>query len=118
MNTINIPDKKYFTIGEVSRLTGIKPFVLRYWESEFKLLRPVRRESGQRRYLHKDIELIATIKSLLYERRFSIAGAKIKLKEHNKKIDKQSELFEKDSAAISLIKEIKKEITGILKTLE
>ncbi len=118
MDTINIPDKKYFTIGEVSRLTGIKPYVLRYWESEFKLLRPARRDSGQRRYIRKDIELIITIKSLLYEHKFSIAGAKRKLKEQNKKIEKQSELFAEDSAAISLIKEIKKEITEILKMLE
>jgi len=118
MDTANIPDKKYFTIGDVAEYTEIKPYVLRYWESEFKILRPLRRESGQRRYTRKDIELVFRIKALLYEQKFSIAGAKRKLKETNRKIDKQPELFKEDSAAISLIKEVKKEIAVLLKILD
>ena len=118
MDVPSLPDKKFFTIGEVAKIADIKPYILRYWESEFRLLRPARRESGQRRYVHRDIELIFQIKMLLYEQKFSIAGAKRKLKEDVKNTKIQPELFVEDSAAISLIKEIKKEIKALLKILE
>ena len=118
MDIPSIPDKKYFTIGEAAKIAGIKPYVLRYWESEFKLLRPARRESGQRRYTRKDLELIFRVKTLLYEQKFSIAGAKRKLTETLKKDREQPELFQKDSAAITLLTEIKKELKSILKLLE
>ena len=75
----NIPDKLFFKIGEVAQLTGTKPHVLRYWESEFKMLRPAKGESGQRIYRRKDVELIFSIKQLLYEENFTIAGAKKQL---------------------------------------
>jgi DNA-binding transcriptional MerR regulator len=75
-----IPDKLYFKIGEVSQLTGVKPYVLRYWESEFKLVSPGKSKSNQRLYRRKDIESILRIKKLLYEDRFTIAGAKKTLK--------------------------------------
>ncbi|MDA0999916.1 MAG: MerR family transcriptional regulator [bacterium] len=74
-----IPDKLFFKIGEVAELTGTKPHVLRYWESEFKVLRPAKGESGQRVYRRKDVELIFAIKNLLYEENFTIAGAKRQL---------------------------------------
>ncbi|MBI2178455.1 MAG: MerR family transcriptional regulator [Candidatus Tectomicrobia bacterium] len=74
-----IPDKLFFKIGEVAELTGTKPHVLRYWESEFKMLRPAKGESGQRIYRRKDVELIFAIKRLLYEENFTIAGAKKQL---------------------------------------
>ncbi len=74
-----IPDKLFFKIGEVAELTGTKPHVLRYWESEFKVLRPAKGESGQRIYRRKDVELIFAIKRLLYEENFTIAGAKKQL---------------------------------------
>lgn len=73
---VEIPDKLFFKIGEVARLTGTKPHVLRYWESEFKSLRPEKGTSGQRTYRKRDIELILQIKKLLYEQNFTIAGAK------------------------------------------
>ena len=75
-----IPDKLYFKIGEVSQITGVKPYVLRYWESEFKLVSPGKSKSNQRLYRRKDIESILRIKKLLYEDRFTIAGAKRTLK--------------------------------------
>ncbi len=75
----SIPDKLFFKIGEVARLTGTKPHVLRYWESEFKMLRPAKGDSGQRVYRKKDIELVFAIKRLLYEENFTIAGATKKL---------------------------------------
>ncbi len=74
-----IPDKLFFKIGEVAQLTGTKPHVLRYWESEFKMLRPAKGESGQRIYRRKDVELVFSIKQLLYEENFTIAGAKKQL---------------------------------------
>jgi len=75
-----IPDKLYFKIGEVSQITGVKPYVLRYWESEFKLVSPGKSKANQRLYRRKDIENILRIKKLLYEDRFTIAGAKKTLK--------------------------------------
>jgi DNA-binding transcriptional MerR regulator len=75
-----IPDKLYFKIGEVSQITGVKPYVLRYWESEFKLVSPAKSKSKQRLYKRRDIENILRIKKLLYEDRFTIAGAKKTLK--------------------------------------
>jgi len=75
----SIPEKLYYKIGEVSEITGIEPYVLRYWESEFKIVSPSRTHSKQRLYRKKDLELILEIKKLLYEERFTIAGAKKKL---------------------------------------
>ena len=74
-----IPDKLFFKIGEVAELTGTKPHVLRYWESEFRMLRPAKGDSGQRVYRRKDVELVFSIKQLLYEENFTIAGAKKQL---------------------------------------
>ncbi|MCK4390236.1 MAG: MerR family transcriptional regulator [Desulfobacterales bacterium] len=76
-----IPDKRYFRIGEVSDIIGIEPYVLRYWETEFPRISPARSRSGQRLYRKRDIETILEIKDLLYEKRFTIAGAKQYLKE-------------------------------------
>jgi len=71
-----IPDKLYFRIGEVARLAGIKPYVLRFWETEFSTLKPKNSGTGQRLYRRKDVELVLEIKRLLYERRFTIEGAR------------------------------------------
>ncbi|BCR05101.1 MerR family transcriptional regulator [Desulfuromonas versatilis] len=78
---IEIPDKLYFKIGEVAELTGIKPHVLRYWESEFGVFRPAKSQSKQRLYRRKDIELVLYLKDLLYRQGFTIAGARKKLRE-------------------------------------
>ncbi len=75
-----IPDKRYFRIGEVSALTGIEPYVLRYWETEFPEINPRRSRAGQRLYRRSDIEVITKVKDLLYARRYTIAGAKQYLK--------------------------------------
>jgi DNA-binding transcriptional MerR regulator len=71
-----IPEKTYFRIGEVARLTGVKPYVLRFWETEFKMMVPPKSRSKQRMYRRKDIETILKIKHLLYDRRYTIAGAR------------------------------------------
>ncbi|MCA9774385.1 MAG: MerR family transcriptional regulator, partial [Myxococcales bacterium] len=74
-----IPDKLYFRIGEVSDITGVQPHVLRYWESEFDLVAPQKSKSNQRLYRRKDVELILEIKRLLYDEKFTIAGARLRL---------------------------------------
>ncbi len=74
--TPEIPDKLYFRIGEVARLAGIKPYVLRFWESEFAGLGPKKSGTGHRLYRRKDVELVLEIKRLLYDRRYTIEGAR------------------------------------------
>ena len=71
-----IPDKLYFRIGDVARLAGIKPYVLRFWETEFPGLGPKKSGTGHRLYRRKDVEMVLEIKRLLYERRFTIEGAR------------------------------------------
>lgn len=74
-----IPDKNYFRIGEVGKILGVEPYVVRYWESEFKTVRPIRTRSDQRLYRKKDVEELLEIKNLLYEEMFTIAGARKRL---------------------------------------
>jgi DNA-binding transcriptional MerR regulator len=72
----SIPERMYYRIKEVCDLTGVKPYVLRYWEQEFKSIRPIKSSTGQRLYKRRDLEAIITIKKLLYEKRYTIDGAK------------------------------------------
>jgi DNA-binding transcriptional MerR regulator len=74
-------EKRYYRIGEVARITEVKPYVLRYWESEFRWMAPQKSRSNQRLYRRKDIDTILLIKKLLYEQRFTIDGARRKLRE-------------------------------------
>src|SRR5438128_5991559 len=78
-----IPAKRYFTIGEVSDLCGVKPHVLRYWEQEFTQLKPVKRRGNRRYYQHHEVLLIRRIRELLYEQGFTISGARNRLAEHH-----------------------------------
>jgi len=86
-----IPDKSLFRIGEVSRLTATKAFVLRYWETEFPTLQPVKSSSGHRMYRREDIETVFEIKRLLYDEGFTIAGARRHLAEQNGSADSSAE---------------------------
>jgi DNA-binding transcriptional MerR regulator len=79
-HSFEIPDKLFFRIGEVSRIANVQPSVLRFWESAFPSIKPSRTESGQRIYRRKDVELILTIKQLLYKDKFTIKGARRHLK--------------------------------------
>ncbi|MDD4998642.1 MAG: MerR family transcriptional regulator [Syntrophales bacterium] len=79
MMIVSIPDKSYFRIGEVSRLLGVQPYVIRYWETEFKTVKPIRTRSDQRLYRHKDVEELLMIRKLLYEENFTINGARKQL---------------------------------------
>ena len=113
-----IPDKLYFKIGEVCKITGIEPYILRYWESEFKLVKPYRTKSNQRLYRKKDVESILKIKKMLYEDKFTIAGAKLKLKDSNiQEKEKQLPLGFVPHKYREVLKEIKEEIQQIRDSL-
>lgn len=111
-----IPDKLYFKIGEVSELLGVEPYVLRYWESEFPVLSPKKSGTGHRLYRRKDVELLLRIKHLLYEKRFTIEGARQTLHAEAKAPkakpvkQAQQELFSEDP-----LPEIRRELAEILK---
>lgn len=122
---LEIPDKLYFRIGEVSRLARIKPYVLRYWETEFPGLGPKKSGTGQRLFRRKDVELVLEIKRLLYDKRFTIEGARKHL-ENRGKVDpaaaresarnsqrRQGELF--TPPLLETWDEIRKELRAILK---
>lgn len=82
-----IPAKRYFTIGEVSELCGVKPHVLRYWEQEFTQLRPVKRRGNRRYYQHHEVLLVRRIRELLYQEGFTISGARHRLEDGVNKIN-------------------------------
>jgi DNA-binding transcriptional MerR regulator len=81
MTQAELPDKLYFKIGEVARLVGVKPYVLRYWETEFTIVRPGKTRSKHRLYRRKDVETLLEIRRLLYAERYTIEGAKRRLRE-------------------------------------
>lgn len=118
----DIPDKLYFRIGEVSRLAGIKPYVLRFWESEFPGLGPKKSGSGHRLYRRKDVELVLEIKRLLYDKRYTIEGARKFLEGRAKPERKpakppqtQPKLFQDSNSGLE---EIRKELRAILDLLK
>ena len=76
-----IPDKPFFKIGEAARLVGVKPYVLRYWETEFKSVKPQKTRSQQRLYKKRDVELLLQIRHLLYDKRYTIEGARTRLRD-------------------------------------
>ena len=88
-----IPAKRYFTIGEVSELCGVKPHVLRYWEQEFTQLKPVKRRGNRRYYQHHEVLLIRRIRELLYEQGFTISGARARLDEAAVQLKSSSSRF-------------------------
>src|SRR5215831_2730821 len=117
--TPDIPDKLYFKIGEVSELLGVEPYVLRYWETEFPILSPKKSGTGHRLYRRKDVELLLRIKHLLYEKRFTIEGARQTLQAESrgpkpKTLKRaQQELFASDP-----LPEIRRELADILLLLK
>ena len=120
LNIPPIPDKEYFSIGEVSQIVQLPAYVLRYWESEFRLLRPARRSSGQRKYIKRDIETVFQVKDLLYTKKYTIAGAKkYLLGDKRKKEDTHQLNFEmKPSADPAVINELRAELEEIIKLLK
>jgi DNA-binding transcriptional MerR regulator len=83
-------EKKLYRIGEVSRLAALKPFVLRYWETEFPMLEPIKGSSGHRLYRQEDVDMVFRIKRLLYDEGFTIAGARRHLREHEGNFDMET----------------------------
>ena len=81
INRVEIPERSTFRIGDVADLIGVKPYVLRYWETEFPLISPQKSASGQRVYCKKDVEIVVMIKRLLYDERYSIEGARKRIRE-------------------------------------
>ena len=114
----HIPNKLYFKIGEVSEITRIQPYVLRYWESEFKTIKPSRTKSKQRIYRKNDVEIILEIKRMLYEEKLTIAGARKKLQELKSKRKNQLQFdFDGKKDHRNILKEIKRELKAIRKML-
>ncbi|MBN1824195.1 MAG: MerR family transcriptional regulator [Endomicrobiales bacterium] len=115
-----LPDKEFFSIGEVSQIAQLPAYVLRYWENEFRLLRPARRVSGQRKYIKRDIEAVFQIKDLLYNKKFTIAGAKKALiGDKRRKEEPVHQLnLELGKADKNSLAEIKTELEEILKLLK
>jgi len=122
-----IPDKLYFRIGEVARLAGIKPYVLRFWETEFPALMPKKSGTGHRLYRRKDVEAVLEIKRLLYEKRFTIEGARKFLQARAKPLAapeaarkakrSQPALFTEDAFA-GRLDEMRRELRAILELLK
>src|SRR5919204_3425204 len=113
-----VPDKLFFRIGEVADLTGVPPYVLRYWESEFKLLRPRKNHAGQRVYRKQDIELVLRIKRLLYEDRLTLEGAKKRLQQESRTRTQQLELPAPDAQTLELLRGLRQRLErmrGILR---
>ncbi len=96
-----IPAKRYFTIGEVSELCGVKPHVLRYWEQEFTQLKPVKRRGNRRYYQHHEVLLIRKIRELLYEQGFTISGARNRLDGVDEKAEKSRSPSDSVTPAVS-----------------
>ena len=115
---IVVPDKLYFRIGEVSELCHLPAYVLRFWETEFPQLKPVKSNTGQRMYRRKDVDAVLRIKKLLYEEGFTIAGARQQLKSESKTGKSQAALpFAKQAGNARGLKEVRqglKEVLGIL----
>lgn len=112
-----IPDKLYFKIGEVAELTGVKPHVLRYWESEFGGFRPQKSRSNQRLYRHKDVELVFRLKDLLHNQGFTIAGARKKLREPVESSSDQLALPLNSSMTSDLLKEVRDDLLSLRRQL-
>lgn len=105
-----IPNKRYFTIGEVSELCAVKPHVLRYWEQEFPELKPVKRRGNRRYYQRHDVLLIRQIRSLLYEKGYTIGGARQQLS--------SEEIRDDNSQSQQLVRQLRTELEDVLRILK
>ena len=111
-----IPAKRYFTIGEVSELCGVKPHVLRYWEQEFTQLKPLKRRGNRRYYQHHEVLLIRRIRELLYEEGFTISGARNRLDNAALAVEERAEPAARPAVAADLAA-IRRELRALLEAL-
>jgi DNA-binding transcriptional MerR regulator len=116
-NAPEIPDKLFFRIGEVSAMLGLESYVLRYWETEFPSLSPKKSGTGHRLYRRKDVELLLRIKHLLYEKRFTIDGARQFLQAEAKNMHQKDIKQEQQVLFSDPVPEIRRELAEILKLL-
>jgi len=112
-----IPAKRYFTIGEVSELCGVKPHVLRYWEQEFTQLKPVKRRGNRRYYQHHEVLLIRRIRELLYEQGFTISGARNRLDGRGSPLDEVEAMPETPQVPTLSPDQLREELHAILAVL-
>ena len=118
-----IPDKSYFRIGEVSRILNVKPHVLRFWETEFRVVRPQKTRSQQRVYRRRDVEVLREIRRLLYEERYTIEGARKRLREQAESRGEELEAAEQTETPAAprpsreFLQNLKNELEDILKLL-
>jgi DNA-binding transcriptional MerR regulator len=115
----DIPEKMFYQIREISELTGVKPHVLRYWETEFSQLRPDKGSTGQRIYREKDLKTIRRIKTLLYDEKFTIAGAKRRLAGENRPEKSQMDLKLglRENHLLNTILKAKRDLENLLQIL-
>ena len=111
-------EKLYYSISEVCSMTGLKPHVLRYWETAFPMLSPTKSQSGNRVYKPEEIRLIKLISRLLYEERYTIDGARQKIEEMSNSTEQMNLELDATSVSTALIDSIKQELTDIISTLE
>jgi len=105
-----LPEKLYFKIGEVAAIVGVQPYVLRYWEGEFSVIRPSKTRSKHRLYRRRDVETLLQIKHLLHDERFTIEGARKRLKSLQKEQRRQPELPLGDRTYRTVLSQLRKEI--------
>lgn len=120
-SSVSFPDKLFYKIGEVSKIVGVEPYVLRYWETEFSFLKPRKNKSGQRVYIKKDVEMLLTIKRLLYQERYTIEGVRNRLGAGLLNTDARSEqdLQKREvRQSASVIEHVKKRLREILGQLQ
>ena len=110
-------EKLYYRIGEVEQITAVPAYVLRYWESEFKLLRPKKNPAGQRLYRPRDVELVQRIKTLLYDERLTLEGAKKRLLAESRKTNQQLDLGLREAAYAEALRRVRDRLTALRQRL-
>jgi DNA-binding transcriptional MerR regulator len=113
-----IAAKEYYSIGEVCEITGLKPHVLRYWESQFRILNPSKNRAGNRAYRRKDIQLIQLVRHLLYTEKFTIDGARQKLEDIRRGRETGIELPSEDVRNLDLLRDLKRELEELNQRIE
>ena len=109
----DLTEKLYYRIGEVEEITEVPAYVLRYWESEFKLLRPKKNPAGQRLYRPRDVELVQRIKTLLYDERLTLEGAKKRLLAESRRSTQQLDLGLRENTYADTLKRVRERLTAL-----
>lgn len=116
MSPNNDPVQEYFSIGEVCDLTGLRPHVLRYWESQFRFLSPTKNRSGNRVYQRREVDLIMLVKHLLYTEKYTIEGARLKVDDHKKALDLKQ--FARGALNVETLEAMEAELRELIDALD